>query len=310
MQVDDLSLEDDMTAAELVDALRHVGLQATELARAASAITNMQRDGATTYLTFTSNMVSSGLRGLFAQCIRLGIADVIVTTVGSVEEDIMRAHGESFSIHDFDPDDITLYEQGRNRVGNILIENESYQRFENVVTELLGDVAAEHERITPSALLERLGNELDDDESILAQAARNDVPIFCPAITDGAFGFHLYMVQEDHPEFTVDVVRDFENVLFSSSRDAKKGVIALGGGSSKHHAILASLLNGGMDYAAYLTTSRKYSGSIGGATTDEAKSWGKIRGDSDAATVIGDVSITFPLVMTRVLDTLREEGLV
>ena len=135
------------------------------------------------------------------------------------------------------------------------------------------------------------------------------VPIFCPAITDGAFGFHLYLYQQKHPDFIVDVVKDFGNILFSSSHDEKKAVIALGGSISKHHAILCTLLNGGAEYAVYMTTAQKTSGSMSGATTEEAKSWGKVKDDSDVATVIGDVTIMFPLVMIKALEELSEEGL-
>ena len=79
---------------------------------------------------------------------------------------------------------------------------------------------------------------------------------------------------------------------------------------SKHHAILSCLLNGGLDYAVYLTTARSTSGSMSGATTDEAKSWGKVKDDSDVSTVIGDVTFTFPLIMIRVLEELNKEGLI
>ena len=91
--------------------------------------------------------------------------------------------------------------------------------------------------------------------------------------------------------------------------DDKKGVIALGGSISKHHAILATLLNGGAEYAVYMTTANKTSGSMSGATTQEAKSWGKVKDESDIATVIGDVSIMFPLAMISALEKLKEEGL-
>ena len=128
-------------------------------------------------------------------------------------------------------------------------------------------------------------------------------------MTDGAFGFHLFMFQQDHPDFVVDVVKDFSNILFSTSQDEKKGLISLGGSISKHHAILACLLNGGLDYAVYMTTASSSSGSMSGASTNEAKSWGKIKDDSDAVTVIGDVSVTFPLVMVSVLEELEKEGL-
>ena len=85
-------------------------------------------------------------------------------------------------------------------------------------------------------------------------------------------------------------------------------MISLGGSISKHHAILACLLNGGLDYAVYMTTASSSSGSMSGASTNEAKSWGKIKDDSDAVTVIGDVSVTFPLVMVSVLEELSKEN--
>jgi deoxyhypusine synthase len=118
------------------------------------------------------------------------------------------------------------------------------------------------------------------------------------------------MFQQENPDFVVDTVRDFQALLESSSHDDKKGVIALGGGVSKHHAMFGALLNGGCDYAVYMTTSSPFSGSVGGATTSEAKTWGKLRLDAMEATVIGDVSITFPLALSCSLDTLSKEGLI
>jgi len=58
-----------------------------------------------------------------------------------------------------------------------------------------------------------------------------------------------------------------------------------------------------------MTTAHKTSGSMSGATTDEAKSWGKVKDASDVATVIGDVTIMFPLAMIKALEQLKEEGL-
>ena len=48
---------------------------------------------------------------------------------------------------------------------------------------------------------------------------------------------------------------------------------------------------------------------MSGATTEEAKSWGKVKDDSDVSTVIGDVTFTFPLIMIKVLEELSKEGL-
>ncbi|WP_300609411.1 deoxyhypusine synthase family protein [Methanohalophilus sp.] len=309
VRVKDLRWKKDMRVSELVDSYEHVGFQSVELQRASDVIIKMKKDSAKIFLTFTSNMVTSGLRGFFAQLIELGIADVIVTTVGGLEEDIMKATGEVFRIGDFQTDDVELHEQGINRVGNLLIQNESYMNFEDLITDILGKLYEKQKRWTVSGMLREIGLLLEDSQSILYQAAKNDVPIFCPAITDGAFGFHLYLFQQDHPDFMVDVVKDFGNILYATSYDDRKGVIALGGSISKHHAILSTLLNGGAEYAVYMTTAHRTSGSMSGANTSEAKSWGKVKDESDVATVIGDVSITFPLAMIRALDELDSEGL-
>ena len=59
-----------------------------------------------------------------------------------------------------------------------------------------------------------------------------------------------------------------------------------------------------------MTTAHKTSGSMSGATTEEAKSWGKVKDDSDIATVIGDVTVMFPLAMIKALEELSSEGVV
>ncbi|MBT3262270.1 deoxyhypusine synthase family protein [Candidatus Woesearchaeota archaeon] len=295
---------------DLVDALGNVGFQSIELKKSVDNVIKMKKNGAKIFLTFTSNMVTSGLRGFFAQLIKLGIPDVIVTTVGGLEEDIMKSQGIDFIVGDFNSNDIELNEKGINRVGNLYIPNESYIKFEDLMKPMLTEVYKKKQRIATSELLNELGSQLEDENSILYQAHKNKVPIFCPAITDGSMGFQLYMFQQDNPEFIVDVVKDFSNILFSVSQDDKKGIISLGGSISKHHAILAGVLNGGMDYAIYMTTARPTSGSMSGATTNEAKSWGKVKDDSDVVTVVGDVTINFPLMMTAALEKLSREGLI
>ncbi len=309
-RIDDLKWKKGMDVSELVEKLGRVGFQSVELARASDVIIKMKREKARIYFSFTSNMVTSGLRGFFAQMIKLKMADVVVTTAGGIEEDIMKAMGDKFLIGRFRSNDIELHEKGMNRVGNLLIPNDAYVRFEGAISGMLSKLYRKKKRYAVSELLKELGLMLKDENSILYQAARNNVPIFCPAITDGALGFHLFMFQQEHPDFIVDVVKDFQNLLACSSHDEKKGIIALGGGVSKHHAILGLLINGGADYAVYMTTAREVSGSMSAATTDEAKSWGKIKDSSDAATVNGDVSILFPLAMIRALDALSREGMV
>jgi deoxyhypusine synthase len=45
-------------------------------------------------------------------------------------------------------------------------------------------------------MLHRFGEVINDESSILYWAARNNIPVFCPALTDGSIGdmlfFHSY----------------------------------------------------------------------------------------------------------------------
>ena len=307
--VEDFKWEKGMSTKDFVNKLGRIGYQSVELQRAAVAMAKMKREGAKIFLTFTSNMVTSGLRGYFAQIIEKGIAQVCVTTVGGIEEDIMKADGEKFMLGSFHSDDFENHEKGLNRIGNVMVDNQSYMKLEDKLLPILEKLYKIKPRWTPSEIFYEIGLMLNDESSILYQAAKKNIPIFCPAITDGAFGFHLYLFQQNHPDFVVDVVKDFEKIVLCTDHNEKKAVICLGGSISKHHAILATLLNGGAEYAVYMTTAKSSSGSLSGATTQEAKSWGKIKDDTDAVTVHGDVSILFPLAMTLTMEILDEEGL-
>jgi len=298
-----------MSVEECVDSFGSLGYQAIELREAVEVVLKMKQSGAKVFLTFTSNMVTSGLRGFFAQLCKLKIPNILVTTSGSIEEDLMKAVGEEFEISNFHADDHQLHERGENRVGNLIIRNESYMKFEDKMMEYLEKIYAKKKRITISDLLFEIGLMLDDENSILYQAAKNNIPIYCPGIADSSFGFQLFMFQQKHEDFIVDGIKDMGRVVTDLSFDDKKGLISLGGSISKHYAIFAALLSGGFDYAVYMTTSHSTSGSLSGATTQEAKSWGKLKDDAEAATVNGDVSITFPLMMSTALDKMKKQGL-
>ncbi|MCR4284723.1 MAG: deoxyhypusine synthase family protein [archaeon] len=299
-----------MTVSEMVNSFGSLGYQSIELHEAMNVVLKMKRSNSKIFLTFTSNMVTSGLRGFFAQLCKMKVPNILVTTSGSIEEDLMKSLGEEFELSNFHADDTALHERGENRVGNLVIHNESYMKFEDKMSDLLLKVYEKKKRISSSELLREIGLMLDDESSILYQAARNDIPIYCPGIADSSFGFQLFMFQQKNPDFIVDTILDMGRVVTDLSFDDKKGLISLGGSISKHYAIFSALLSGGFDYAVYMTTSHSTSGSLSGATTQEAKSWGKLKDDSEAATVNGDVSITFPLMMSAALDQMSKEGLV
>ena len=85
------------------------------------------------------------------------------------------------------------------------------------------------------------------------------------------------MYYQNHRDFTIDILKD-EQDLSDLMFDAKKtGARIIGGGISKHHVIWWSQFTNGLDYAVYITTAQEFDGSLSGAKTREAISWGKIK---------------------------------
>jgi deoxyhypusine synthase len=290
-----------ITASELLEGMGSLGYQASELKRAAEIILSMKRENAKIFLSFTSNMTSSGLRGLFAQMIEKGFADVLVTTVGSIEEDFIKSEGGNFLLGSYDEDDKDLCSRGMNRIGNILVPSESYEAFEKNLVPALEEIIKPGSAITPSELIRELGKRCGDENSILGQAYKKGVPIYCPALTDGSFGFQLQELR-NRRDFQIDIVKDMKNIALEASPQERIGIISLGGGVAKHHALLANLTNGGADYAVYISTASAYSGSLSGASAEEARSWGKVKESGDAATVHGEATLLLPLLMSYVFE--------
>jgi len=85
----------------------------------------MQKENATIYLTFTSNIVSSGLREVVAYLVREGYVDVLITTSGSLAEDVIKT-AKPFKIGEWDADEARLRDRGINRLGNIFVPSDRY----------------------------------------------------------------------------------------------------------------------------------------------------------------------------------------
>jgi deoxyhypusine synthase len=280
-----------------VEALSGCGFQATNIGVAAGIIGKMKKEGATVFLTFTSNMVASGLRGLFTELCRRKFVDAIITAGGSLDHDLIRCE-KDYLLGDFVMDDARLHKKGTNRIGNILVPNECYEYLEEFIVPVFEDLYSKNKTTCPSEMARAIGERTKSD-SFLHWCSKNKIPVFCPGITDSAIGLQAYFFKQRRKDFAIDVTKDM-NALAQIPLNAKKtGGIILGGGISKHHAIGVNLLRGGFDYAVYVTTSSPWDGSLSGARTNEGISWGKIKENANHVTVDSDATIAFPLIIAK-----------
>ncbi|OIO65081.1 hypothetical protein AUJ68_03990 [Candidatus Woesearchaeota archaeon CG1_02_57_44] len=298
--VKDIAIAKDTNIRELLRQFRNTGFQAHHIAVAADIVQKMHEDkDCAIVMSFPCNLVASGLRGVMRQLVEQGIVKVLVTTSGTVDEDFIRSKS-TYLQGEFEADDEQLGKDGINRMGNVFVPNDRYELLETEMPAILDAIAKERPRITPSKLLEEIGKRCPEG-SLLKAAADKNVPIYCPGITDGAFGMQLFLFQQKRPDFVVDPVADLKQAVSNSFGFKRMGLIALGGGIAKHHAILSSLMRGGFDYAVYVNSSSPYRGSLSGATTSEAMSWGKVK-PGNAVTVHGDAQIVLPLLAAMVLE--------
>jgi deoxyhypusine synthase len=139
----------------------------------------------------------------------------IVTTAGGVEEDFIKCLCPTY-LGDFKLDGKELRRKGVNRLGNLLVPNENYCFFEDWVNPILNAMTDEQvrdgTRWTPSTVIHRLGKEINNEESIYYWAYKNDIPVFCPALTDGSLGDMMYFHSYKRPEFSVDIVHDIKKI--------------------------------------------------------------------------------------------------
>ncbi|MBI4141051.1 deoxyhypusine synthase [Candidatus Woesearchaeota archaeon] len=288
--------------SKIIDSYATTGFQATHLAEAIRIIKEMRKEKCVIYLGYTSNMVTSGLRDVFRYLVEHKFVDVIVTTAGGVEEDFIKCI-KPFILGDFNADGKALREMGINRTGNIFVPNSRYCRFEDWVKPILEQVYKEQKEtahvFTPSELTHRLGKEINNPESIYFWAQKNNIPVFCPAITDGSLGDMIYFFTFKHPDFKVDIVGDIKKLNDLTFEAKKTGVIILGAGLVKHHILNTNMLRNGCDYAVYINNSQEFDGSDAGARPDEAISWGKIMPKANSIKVFGDATILFPLIVAK-----------
>uniref|UniRef100_A0A0E0QRI2 Deoxyhypusine synthase n=2 Tax=Oryza TaxID=4527 RepID=A0A0E0QRI2_ORYRU len=209
------------------------------------------------FLGFTSNLVSSGIRDVVRFLVQHHMVDVIVTTAGGIEEDLIKCLAPTYR-GDFSLPGTLLRSKGLNRIGNLLVPNDNYCKFENWIMPIFYQMLQEQSREnvwTPSKVIGRLGKEINDENIRLMNG----------------------------------------EAIHATPR--KTGIIVLGGGLPKHHICNANMFRNGADFAVYINTAQEFDGSDSGAQPDEAVSWGKIKGSAKPVKVHCDATIAFPLLV-------------
>ncbi len=300
--VRDLDISGSTTLKQLMEGFSESGgFTSAKVFTAYSILKKMFSEENTTFLSFPADIISTGTRGLINEVIKRKLVDVIVTTNGTLDHDIARTYLDYYS-GTFDYSDRELRNLGINRLGNVFIPDESYgEIIEGKVQPVLDILHSEKKEWGGAELLREFGLRMNNESSILYNAARNNIPVFVPGMTDGSFGSQLWSFYERNRDFKLNLLQD-EHELSDIIFDAKKtGALMVGGGISKHHTIWWNQFRGGLDYAVYVTTAQEYDGSLSGAKLEEAISWKKVKEDAEFVNVYGDATVILPVLLGSLL---------
>ncbi|KAF2354112.1 Deoxyhypusine synthase [Trinorchestia longiramus] len=258
------------------------------------------RNNCTIFLGYTSNMASCGVRDTIRFLAEHRLIDCIVSTAGGIEEDLIKCLAPTY-VGDWQLIGAELRKKGINRIGNLLVPNDNYCKFEDWVMPLLDQMLHEQKESgvvwSPSRVIARLGREMNDKSCIAYWAWKHNIPVFSPALTDGSIGDMMYFHSISKPGLVLDIISDLRRLNDLAKRSANTGMLIVGGGVVKHHICNANLMRNGANFSVFLNTASEWDGSDSGARPDEAVSWGKIRTDARPVKIYGEASFVFPLLV-------------
>lgn len=287
---------------------------AGRLAEACRVYEKMVRAGSTVAVTLAGAFTPTGLGSYIIHAIERGLIDMIISTGANLYHDMHFALNLPLYQGSPSVDDEKLLKYGIVRIYDIFIPDETLFETDKVVQRFVYEIS---EKVnTPLStsdfhyLLGRwlLENAPNPEESILATAAKYNVPIYAPSPGDSSIGMNVAKAKIDEKSVVIDPDLDVLETAAIVYCSGSNGVIVLGGGSPKNFYFqtqpmidqILGIGKGGHDYVIQLTVDVPQYGGLSGATLGEAVSWGKIRPREDVnkVTIYMDTTVSAPLLFS------------
>ncbi|HEY8667702.1 MAG TPA: deoxyhypusine synthase [Tepidisphaeraceae bacterium] len=278
----------------VVDAMQQMAYSARDLHRAADIYDRMLKDKECgVILCLAGSLISAGLKKVFVDMIRSNMVDAIVSTGANiVDQDFFEALGYR---HYMAPDEFKsgtrdgeLRELMIDRIYDTFIDEEELRVCDETTQKIFDEL--DPRPYSSRELLREFGSYLTkhgkNPESIVLEAFKKDVPIFCPAFSDCSAGFGIVAHQHargDQPKVSIDSGKDFYELTQLKIRTKDTGLFMIGGGVPKNFAqdivVAAEILGQEAPmhkYAVQITVADVRDGALSSSTLKEASSWGKV----------------------------------
>ena len=301
--------------AAWVEAMRHMSYTARDLAHAADLLDHMLRDqDCGIILCLAGSLVNAGLKKVFAEMVRSNMVDAIVSTGANiVDQDFFEALGFRHYLAEdrlkAGLDDEELRRLHIDRIYDTLIDEDELRICDGLIGKIADGLeprpySSREFIVEMGAYLERTGCKAED--SLVREAYRKQVPVFCPAFSDCSAGFGLVAHQAargDRPKVSIDSVKDFHEFVQWKLKARESGLFMIGGGVPKNFAqdvvVAAEVLGHDVPmhkYAIQITVADARDGGLSGSTLKEAHSWGKV-GSGFEQMVYAEATLAVPLIV-------------
>jgi len=286
-----------LDAVPLVEAMSRMAYSARDLARAAEIFDRMIADpDCGIILCLAGSLVSAGLKKVLVEMIRSRMIDAVVSTGANlVDQDFFESLGFRHYIADAalktGVHDAELRNLRIDRIYDTLIDEEQLRTCDETIREIA-------DRLPPRPYSSReflaaMGRFLVESgrtavEGVVLEAFRQDVPLFCPALSDCSAGFGLVAHRagrkdQNAPVVSIDSAKDFDELTRLKIHARETGLLMIGGGVPKNFAqdvvVAADMLGADVPmhkYAVQVTVADVRDGGLSGSTLVEASSWGKV----------------------------------
>ena len=301
------------SASGLLRALSGTAYQGKNLGLAADIWTGMLESKTTIILGLAGALVPAGMREIFAYLIENGLVDCVVSTGANLFHDCHESLGRLQYQGSHLTDDVELQKVGVDRIYDVFASEQEFRDTDDFVARFSLNLPSDRS-LTSREFLHELGvcvGGQGGPDGLVVAAARNRVPIYCPAISDSSIGIALGLARMEYGKVVLfDVIKDALELSQIVDSSPPSVLTYLGGGTTKNVIQQATIFMPGQAsghrYAIQITTDSPHWGGLSGCTFEEAQSWGKILPGAEKIGVHCDATIAFPILVSAVAERAKD----
>ncbi|MFH1823284.1 MAG: deoxyhypusine synthase [archaeon] len=288
-----IKIKENESVKDLVTDMKNMGFGANRIAKASEILKKMLKESKI-FFSVAGAMVPAGMKEIILDI--LDHTTVFVTTGANLTHDLIESLGEQHYLGDSNADDKELHKKGLDRIYNVYMKNEVYEKLEKFFED---NFEKFNECKNIKEFLWKMG-ELTPGNGILKKCYEKKIPVFCPAIADSGIGLMVWGRLAKGKKLNIDTFDDMKEIIDIAWTSEKTGIIYIGGGTPKNYVQQALQFSKGASYGIQITTDRPESGGSSGAPLKEGISWGKMNENAEFVDVCCDATIALPLIWASV----------